>query len=249
MYISIKAEMDTRPMLYPLIACLRFYGSVCVISSNRILSRLIEDDISGGFRNIRVIIDEDGASDSIFEEYGIGAEDYDFIILDNVSVIDYDIFIMCVGSGNTDLFDDELIETLKEDNPNIWIVHFGSKEPAIIKDVKSKHSKKQSKEANDDNYRPEDKFKLEEEERDRKRQQAKVLKGVFPTFQDIELLEGEFKFAQVNSKMIDTIYSMIKNFINVDSIQFRKAVMTKDESSGNIKRNWLRKVGADNPSK
>ena len=90
MYIAIKSEMDSRVFLYPLMRALKNYGSMLVISSNRQLSRLIEDG-EFGFRNIAVIVDMSGATDDVYNEYGIAAGDYDYIILDNVGAVEYDV--------------------------------------------------------------------------------------------------------------------------------------------------------------
>ena len=46
---------------------LKNYGSMLVISSNRQLSRLIEDG-EFGFRNIAVIVDMSGATDDVYND-------------------------------------------------------------------------------------------------------------------------------------------------------------------------------------
>ena len=51
MYIAIKSEMDSRPIIYPLMRCLMNYGSILVITNNKVFNRLIESQESGGFRD------------------------------------------------------------------------------------------------------------------------------------------------------------------------------------------------------
>ena len=84
--VAIKSEMDSRPLLYPLIRVLNNYGNLCVITSNKQLNRLIEDEDNGGFRNIRVIIEESGGVDSVYQEYGIVPEDFTFLILSLIHI-------------------------------------------------------------------------------------------------------------------------------------------------------------------
>ena len=63
MLISIKSEIDSRVLLYPLIKVLKPFGSILVITSNRQLNRLIEDVDTRTCRDITIILDADGTAD------------------------------------------------------------------------------------------------------------------------------------------------------------------------------------------
>ena len=56
MEIAIKSEADSRILIYPLIKTLYNYGTVAVYTSNKAVSRLIENELEGGFKNIRIIV-------------------------------------------------------------------------------------------------------------------------------------------------------------------------------------------------
>ena len=239
MYLAIKSEMDSRPFLYPLMKALNSYGSVCVISSNPYLKRLIDDDLAGGFRNIRILVDESGASDDIFYDEGIQEGDFDFIILDNMAVAKYDIFTLLVGSGNSEEYDDEILMVLDEENPNTWVVHFGKRDTEATKKIKERTKREKKTE---EEYDPASKFKEDEDEAKRERQREKILKGVFPTYAEIEALEGERYFPKVDTTMCQTLYTILKDVVHVDSMKFRKEVSAADASSGYIKRGIGREI-------
>ncbi len=70
----------------------------------------------------------------------------------------------------------------------------------------------------------------------------KTYKAIFPKFQDIETLEAEHRFFEIDRNLVDVIYDMLKETLAVDKNQFQKEVRKKDESSGYIKsRNAMRK--------
>ena len=90
MFICIKSEIDSRPLLYPLMRTLWNYGSILLVTSNRFVNRLIDDAETNNFRNATIVIDTDGATDDIMEDYGYAPTDFDFVILDNMGVTDCD---------------------------------------------------------------------------------------------------------------------------------------------------------------
>lgn len=241
MYIAIKSELDSRVFVYPLMKALKSYGSMLVISSNRQLSRLLEDG-EFGFRNISIIVDISGATDDIYNEYGIAPGDYDFVILDNVGAIEYDMcFILC-GARSSIPFDEE-IQILKEaGDTNIAIIQFGKKEKSSSQKqlVEKQNKKKEKIKDNSDNYNPASKFD-DMVDISSKKCILKTYKANFPTFQDIEMLEAEHRFFEIDKNLVDAIYDTLKEILSVDKNQFQKEVRKKDESSGYIKsRNAMR---------
>ena len=58
MVIAIKSEMDSRVVLYPLMKACSIYGSVLVMTSNRYVRRVIDDQEYSTFKNIAVLVDE-----------------------------------------------------------------------------------------------------------------------------------------------------------------------------------------------
>ena len=248
MYIAIKSEMDSRVFLYPLMRALKNYGSMLVISSNRQLSRLIEDG-EFGFRNIAVIVDMSGATD-VYNEYGIAAGDYDYIILDNVGAVEYDVCFVLCGAKSSISFDEE-IQILKEaGDTNVAIIQFGKassdkkekqESPKQEQYTTNQGKARHKKEENLSNYDPASKFQNMAEDFSKKHI-LKTYKAIFPKFQDIETLEAEHRFFEIDRNLVDVIYDMLKETLAVDKNQFQKEVRKKDESSGYIKsRNAMRK--------
>lgn len=231
MYIAIKSEIDSRVLLYPLMRALRSYGSVLVITSNKQLNRLIDDEAEGGFRNIRIIIEESGATDDVFEEYGIVSGDYDFVILDNIGVTDYDVYLLPLGERHSESFDEDVKMLLSEDDGKVKIIQFGKPpkaEPAKRKD-------KKEKETVSEEYNPADKFNISIEEQKKAEEQKKLVCVPFPSYQDIENVEANHRFYEINQNLVTALYTIFKDVLLVEKIQFQKEVRKKDESSGYIK--------------
>ena len=126
MLISIKSEIDSRVLLYPLIKVLKPFGSILVITSNRQLNRLIEDVDTRTCRDITIILDVDGTADDTYVEYGVNQKDYDFVILDNMAAIDYDVLLVPLGGLSTPDFDDDLQLLINSDEASrVKLIQFG----------------------------------------------------------------------------------------------------------------------------
>ena len=93
MEIAIKSETDSRVLIYPMIKVLSLYGTVAVYTSNKYFTRLIENELEGGFKNIRIVINPEGDLEAIKESDQFNKTKYDFIIYDNVGATDYDMLI------------------------------------------------------------------------------------------------------------------------------------------------------------
>lgn len=234
MYISIKSEIDSRVVLYPLIKAIWNYGSIAIISSNRQLRRLIDSDAAQGFRNVTVIIDEDGATDDIYTQHGIAKGDYDFVILDNMGVVDYDACIVALGSRHSEEFDEDVKFMLEEDaEKKLWIIQFG-RPVGNNKHVTERRSQKSRSSEKD--YDPAKKFHDKVKDDKVNQDKLRIVNSKFPSYENIELVEGERKLPEVDHSMIHVFYEILKPVLNVSENHFRKEARKKDESSGDIRR-------------
>ena len=58
MVIAVRSEMDSRPLIYPLLRVLKDYGKVGLVSDNKKVRRLSDSEEDGACRTISVIYDE-----------------------------------------------------------------------------------------------------------------------------------------------------------------------------------------------
>lgn len=221
MNIAIKTEIDSRVILYPLLRALFPHGSTCVISSNPQLDRLIVDDEDGGFRDIRIILDQYGDLDKTMESYGIVEDDFDFIIYDNVGVINYDTIIIGLGAMQSEGFQQD-VEFLNESG-EAKLIQFGNKK----KQAKVKPDKKQKKEKEDTEYDPAAKFRTEEVKR-RQISEMEMFTCPWPSYADIESVEAEHIFPVYPSNIASILYRILGDRLNVAERDFIKYMNTKD---------------------
>lgn len=231
MRIMIKSELDSRPLLYPLMRSLFNHGSILVITTNKYLTRLIDGELEGGFRNVRIIVDSDGAVDDIRQEYGIAPGDFDFEILDNVGAVDYDLLMVPISNHISDTFRYEIEPLLDLDTTAV--IRFGQKSKSSGSKAPSKRSKPTEEEQA--NYNPLSKWRRKSEEDII----IEKLSGdgqwaTFPTFQDIETLESTYIFYPVERNLAMILHKVLGPYLNIDERFFVKEVTSKDESSGHI---------------
>lgn len=233
MNICIKSEIDSRVVLYPLLQALRNYGSIAVLSSNKQVRRLIEDEELSVCRDITIIVDEKAGRDEMYEDNNFQEDKYDFIILDNIGSVDYDIMLIPLGAMSSEGFDEDvqlMIES--EDSTKIYILQFGKS----LKKAPKKESKPQKGNVivSDDDYDPAQKF------RDKQVDNSPIVKGQlfnlsYPTFESIEQMEGEHRFPSLDDSACKAFFTIFKDLIQSDSNNFRKVAQKKDEYSGYIK--------------
>lgn len=232
MNIAIKSEMDSRVVLYPLMRSLKSYGSIVVISNNKQLKRLIDDEEEAGFRNIRVIVDE-GTTDEILEAYGIAEGDYDFVIQDNVGSLDYHLCIVPLGLSQSIEFDEDIELMLEGDQPDkIKQIQFGR---AAVKARSQTDKESKGKSKHQEEYDPAEKFRNKDSDTN-KRVEMRIPNVSFPTYQNIEELEATHKFYDLSGQMITAMYDILKEIVLVGKSQFEREVRKKDESSGYYKQ-------------
>lgn len=232
MRIMIKSELDSRTLLYPLMRSLFNHGSILVISSNRLLTRLIDGELEGGFRNVRIIVDSSESADHVYEEYGIAPNDYDFEILDNVGAIDYDLMLVPISNKISEMFTADITPVL--DLPTTNVIRFGTKGKQQSKQApKRKGGAPTEEEIND--YNPLSKWaKKSEQDIIIEKLSGDGQWAPFPTFQDIETLESTYIFYPVDRTLALILHKILQPYLNVDERYFVKEVTAKDESSGHI---------------
>lgn len=125
MNIAIRSEADSRMLLYPLIRALYPYGTICVISNNIYLNRLIDvDSFEGGFRNVRVIVDATSDMEYITETEDLYEGKYDFIIYDNFGTTDFDMEFIIVTARVSEIYLQDILYVIGE--PNTHVIRFGA---------------------------------------------------------------------------------------------------------------------------
>lgn len=219
---------------------LKDYGSVCVLSDNKRVQRLLDSEEDGSCRNIRIIYDESGASDSVFEEYGIVASDYDYLILDNMSAVEYDVLLVPLGEVVTDDFQLD-IDELKKD-ANTRFIQFGkvgkksggkgtAKKERPARGKAARPSKvnrgEQAEEEEDDD--PAAKFRSEVSIDEEYNVSERFYGCDFPTYQEIEDMEAKHIFMKVGPKLGEAIYDIFKDRLGIEKRMFLKAIATPDK--------------------
>ncbi len=290
MFISIKSEMDARPVIYPLMRCLINYGSVLVITNNRVMSRLVESQVDMGFRNITILVDPDDSADRICKSYGIEKDDYDYVIVDNVGSSESDVYILLASDYVTPEFDDEIEILVNESNLRVTVFQFNSgnkskdrkrlsnekeqveeksvdvteenqnetpkerkerlkaerlKKEQEAREARKKAVEERKKEADaqrkaresgviPDDYDPAEKFRQLTAGKSLRSKKSVVVP--FPPISDLEKLEAEHIFAEVNPVMGDAFYDLLQDWLAVSKMDFQKEVRRHDESSGDLRK-------------
>ena len=194
MEIAIRSECDSRIMLYPLIKVLSLYGTVAVYSSNKCLTRLIESELEGGFKNIRIVVNTEGDADAAKESDEFYKGKYNYLIYDNMSVIDYDTCITLVTNRLSESYVMDLQNLIAD--PKVHIIKFGK--PAPIpkgeKPVKDSSPKKPPKgeveEESDISFNKWDNTKTDEELLQEALSDRESKWCKFPSYEAIEEMEG-----------------------------------------------------------
>lgn len=236
MIVAVRSEIDSRPLIYPMIRVLKNYGSVCLISSNKQCRRLSDGENEGGFRNIRVLVEESGAVDEVYSDNGITPNDFDFIILDNMGLMDYDMLFVPVSEFSSADFQEE-IELLKTDS-KVRFVQFGGAAKAKAKGKPqkaagkpsrpSRRSKGDADESAEESYNPEDKFALQQTVDEEYNVAERYHNVAWPTWKEIEDFESLHAFMKPEKGLADALYIEFTNIIGVDKRTYDKEVQRED---------------------
>ena len=239
MEIAIRSETDSRVLVYPLIKTLYNYGTVAVYSSNRNLCRLIENELEGGFRNVRIIVnteadlDEAKMSDEYFKDK------YDYVIYDNMGAVDYDILICIVTNRLSESYVSDLVFIAADSKTNI--IKFGSPAPMSKEEKASKSAKPSHKKSKGSEPEEEEDFDPDFNKWDEEKTDEEILQELlenkeyrwckFPTFEAIEAMESRHQMISPDDTLIKELYKLFGKYLSVDERQFTKGARLKDESS------------------
>lgn len=236
MYIAIRSEVDSRVLVYPLIKSLWEYGSVLLVSSNKQIRRLVEDEDTMTMRNITILVDEVASADEILGGYGIKNEDYDFVILDNVGAVDYDVYFIPLGALHSPEFDETVNMMLtSEEADKVYLFQFGKqvKKPVTKEKKPARGKTATAREA--ESFEGYEAPEVDNERQPKRKDIGKPANCKFPTYENMEMVEAEHKFYNPDEGMVAAFYQIFKDRLAVDSNQFRKEATKKDEYSGYIK--------------
>lgn len=235
MEIAIKAETDSRVLVYPLIKVLCNYGTVAVYTSNKYFTRLIENELEGGFKNIRIVVNPEADLEAIKESDDFNKSKYDFIIYDNVGATDYDMLICMLTNRISESYVQDLLYIIQDSKTHV--LKFGS--PAPTRKEKPEHKAKKSAkdEAVEEDDRDFNKWHQEKTDED-------VLKEVlsdrttkwckFPSFDMIENMEARHIMPTPDDGLIKELFRLFGESLSVDERMFTKGARIKDESSSDI---------------
>lgn len=118
MVISLIGDTDKRPFLYTLLKICQFLGDVLLVTNDRHLARLIEDEeddvevIAGHFQNTLVVV-TDATPDDARILVGYNNEDYEYIIYDNTLDADGDLILYIAGCEMSER-ERDMLEYLEE---------------------------------------------------------------------------------------------------------------------------------------
>jgi len=221
MIISIVSEMDTRTVLYSLMQVIHRYGRVCVISTNKYLSRLIDGTFEDDFCGIHIII---AKTEEDISNFDFGA--YDYVIVDGVVIKNADKIIAVVGHKVSLNFGYELEALVDHEDFNL--LKCGDRPKAVT-------TKKNSKTTNssDDNDNHENDWAKDVSAQEKLSELFSVKKSEWIPFMssaDFEMLEGEHKWSTINKTMYSRIYDIIGANLGIDKYTYMKGGSIKDEN-------------------
>lgn len=254
MNIAIKSEVDSRVFVYPLLKCLYDYGTICLYTSNMNCSRLIEGEWQGGFKDIRVIVVNDGDLHSAMVDDQHFEGKYDFTIFDNVGAVDYDLIIALVTNHISESYVQDLSYII--DDNKCFILKFGKPAPPLPKEKGSKTKPvKKLKTKNEENaieeplvgqitkdvdtqedfsYNKWDVQKTDEDILQEKLSSKESKWCPYPSFEDLEIMESRHYMMVPNDTVMHEVYRLIVSQLSIEERMFKKGVRVKDESSSNI---------------
>lgn len=232
--ITIKSEIDSRIVLYPMMRCLKPFGSCLICTANRQVIRLIDNEYEGDFRNFHIIFDPEGATDTMLENASVSPNEYTFVIYDNVAVTEQNKLIIPIGPNVSDLFHEEMI--LLGEDENTHIIKFGRGKPAKSA-PKSKGSGKGKQEApvTDDDIEAAAKRKFQLSKKDVEADLAKMPSLNYMSYDEMENLESTKTFGMVDKGFLKTFYIIFGKFLGIKEPNFVREVSRKDESSSSVK--------------
>lgn len=250
--ISIKSEIDSRVLLYPLMRCLVPLGNILIVSSNRMVSRLIDGEFDGEFRNFRILIDTEGATDDVLDMANVSPDEYTFVVYDNVGITEQDKLLIPIGHKVSEIFEGDMM--LLGEDQNTHILRFGKAQAGMkgskidpntgIKKTKEElaeerkaaaeakkaaaAAKKVKTELSEEEMEEQIKSKFTIDKKDDVvKKLAKLPNITFPSFDDIELFESTRIFYQMDRNFIKFFYAVFKPYIGISEPNFMREVTRK----------------------
>ena len=238
MEIAVKSECDSRVLVYPLIKALYNYGTIAVYSSNRNFTRLIENELEGGFRNVRIVVNTEADLDSAKMSDEYFKDKYDFVIYDNMGAIDYDMLICIVTNRLSENYASDLVYIAPDSKTHI--IKFGAPAPLAKGEKVEKPKTKKSAQPTDEELeenRDFNKWNVEKSDEEilQERLSDKELRWCkFPTFDAIEAMEARYKMIVPDDTLIKELYKLFGSYLAVDERMFTKGARLNDEGSSVI---------------
>ncbi len=224
MIISIISEMDTRTVIYALMQTLHRYGRVCVISSNKYLSRLIDGTFEDDFCGIHVVVVNSDEDISSFD-----FDTYDYTIVDGVVVQGADRIIAVVGHKVSLTFGYELEAVVGNDN--FHLIKCGMKP----KTAPVKKSKDKTTEAEVDDHENDWAKDISTQQKLSDLFMSKKSEWIpFMSLTEMENLEGEHKWSLINKVAYKRFYEIIGASLGIDEYTYLKGGGMKDEDGDSV---------------
>lgn len=236
MEISVRSEVDSRVLVYPMIKVLSLYGTVAVYTSNRFMSRLIENELEGGFKNIRIVVSPEADIEAAMDSDEYYQNKYDFLIYDNMGAVDYDMLIAIATGHISENYVSDMLYIASDAKTHV--LKFGK--PGITSaPKKEKKSKKELVDEAASSLGDFSENKWDNEKTDEQllqelleNKESKWIK--FPTFEAIDDMESKHIMMVPEDSLINELYRLFKDYLHVDERQFKKGAKLKDESGSDI---------------
>ena len=125
MVINIIGDCDKRPVLYTVMKICQTLGDVLLLTSSTRLVRLSDTrDTYGHYQNTMIAVTTEGVDD-FFDEFNYTLQDFEYLIVDNISFADADVTIYVEGLIQSENEDDMLAyldkyETIKLYKNNLF---------------------------------------------------------------------------------------------------------------------------------
>lgn len=250
MVIAIKSETDSRYFIYPLMKCLYNYGTIALYTSNPMCARMIENELEGGFKNIRIVVNVDADLEAVYDTDEYYQDKYDFVICDNMGAIDYDVLIAVVTGHVSESYISELLYVISDDNT--YIVRLGkpAPKPKVEKDKNDKNKGKGKKGAPEisigdeeeveevpDTYETFNKWHKSRSDSDVLKEKLSGKNSAWckpPAWQEVEDMESRQFLSIPDGSMIKDIYRIFGKYLSVDERQFTKGACVKNEGSSDL---------------
>ena len=232
MEIAIRSEVDSRSFIYPMLTCLKRFGSVCIFTDNPLYNRLVDEDSEvPGFANIEVYPlypNFNGDLDAAIEESEYEPGKWDWVIWDNVGRTEVDVQLALFTNKVSDRLVQDMMYVIDEEG--VRIIKLGTPFKSNSKAVKghTKNNSNSTEEAGDVNKW--NTTKTDEEIFQEKLNGSSAKWIPFPIVDEIEAFEGRHKFITPNAKFIDEFYDIIKDVIGIDKRLFMKGVKVDEDS-------------------